>query len=645
MTDYVRGSDTALGYRWRADKTAVERLGLPNGRTLADRQVKASIIASLVLHHDRPREAGEPLGRISYSRSRDWYDVPERYRSTPYTRDRVCRAVDGLAEAGLIVNEKAAPGAHLHRDEAKRLQSACYALPAMMDRLKGLKLVDLAPRCPLILRDINGDLVDYADTERTRRLRKDVEETNAWLESVLVTIDPAADPANWLRTEHHLRARKVKADGSETWATTVPGQAPSVVRIFSRSRFDLHGRYYGWWQGLPKDRRGDLLINGEFTVEPDFHWLHPTLLYAMCGHTIAHDPYTTGYWPRQAGKLAFNTFVNAATTNEAIGGLLKKRDEKGDDGEPVWKYGRRQTGRIVEAIREANPRIAHMFGSDAGVRLMNIDSGMAGKVMKGCRKSGIPCLPVHDSFRVPARHEATVTAIMGEVLSATLVGIKSKVPGTSVKTYRHNETSPRAEPLETPKAEPEATLSPVEDTLPAEPVETLCRIGSLCPEGSVATPSPVPGILLAEPWCSLPAEPLGAFSQGCLPCPGGGGSPLSEPWSVPLAEPVALPGAVCPGVPAPLVSPPSELQVRAPSRLSGPFPGLLHGAGGKGRLVRIVEADGRVVKGPAGLFETRAAVLIGLGHDPYAYPVEGKIAPGLMRRKARSRLVSGVPTE
>lgn len=142
------GADSALGYRWRADKTAIERLGLTPGRSLADRQVQASIIASLALHYDRPREAGEDLGRVSYSRSTDHYDVPERYRSTPYSRKRVCAAIDGLAEAGLIVNMKALPGAHLHRDEAKRLQSACYALPAMMDRLKGLKLVDLAPRCP-----------------------------------------------------------------------------------------------------------------------------------------------------------------------------------------------------------------------------------------------------------------------------------------------------------------------------------------------------------------------------------------------------------------------------------------------------------------------------------------------------------------
>ena len=661
MTDYTRGADSALGYRWRADKTAIERLGLTPGRSLADRQVQASIIASLALHYDRPREAGEDLGRVSYSRSTDHYDVPERYRSTPYSRKRVCAAIDGLAEAGLIVNMKALPGAHLHRDEAKRLQSACYALPAMMDRLKGLKLVDLAPRCPVILRDVDGNLVDYAETERTRRIRRDVDDMNAFLESMLVTVDPKADPANWVRTEHHLRARKVRADGTETWATVVPGQAPSVVRIYSRSRFDLHGRYYGFWQGLPKARRGELLINGEVLVEPDFEWLHPQLLYAMAGEALAHDPYTTGYWPRAAGKLAFNTAVNAKTDAEAIGGLLKKRDEKGDDGEPVWRYGRRQTARILEDIKVANPAIAHLFGSDAGIRLMNVDSGMATRVMKECRKAGIQALPVHDSFMVPARHQGTVTAIMGEVLSSTLVGIKSKVSRTSIKTYRHNDTSPLAEPRKPSLAEP--------GNLPAERVETpLAEPGNLPAEptreplpGAVGPFLAEPGIPAAERKETPVAKPLGlpvtepgypAAEPTREPLPEAGG-PVPEPLSgtlspLPLARSLVVvfsdpvvPRSFLPdprsrpplGVPGGSVSPfvanlASDIVMPSPSPSPTPRPRSAFDAP-KERCWRIRELDGRIVTGPTVFMEPRARALQALGHDPFDFTTEGRVSPGL----------------
>lgn len=432
MNEFVRGSDASLSYRWRADPAAIERVGLTPGRTADDRRVQASILASLRIEADGQNR------RISYSRSSDWYDIPGRYRDTPYTRDRVCRTIDRLTEAGLVDNFRQVQGAHLHPVEEKRIQSAVRAYPALLARLGDTPLEYVKRRCPLILRDDAGGLVDYRDTQRTERLRAGVDRINSWLGTINVSVNPDADPANWRRSAHLLHARKVKANRSETWACALPTPTPEVVRIFSRSSFDAHGRYYGWWQGLPKARRKELLINGEICVEPDFQWLHPTLLYAMAGEVIAHDPYTTGYWPRAAGKLAFNTGINAPTIPQAIGSLLQKRFEIGDDGEPVWKYGPRQTARILDDIREANKPIAHLFGSDAGVRLMRIDSDMATSVMEGCRKAGVPCLPVHDSFLTPAKTEGLVSAIMGEVLTATSNQLYLGKSTSSPRTFLHN---------------------------------------------------------------------------------------------------------------------------------------------------------------------------------------------------------------
>lgn len=483
MNCFEQGDDAPLSYLWRADQAAMEMLGMQPGRTTADKEVRASVIAAALIERD-----GQDR-RISYSRNRNFYTTEARYEGSPMSYDRLVPFVDALDAAGYIGHFRAEQGAHLAPEERHRLQSAFWANERMAETLRGVRLGHVGPTSPIILKDADGRPMALPRTDRVHRLRRGVDEVNAGLAGIRLTVDPAADPANWARSDYHLRARKLRADGSETWACTLPTPTPHVVRIYSRGSFDLHGRYYGWWQGLPKARRADLLINGEVLVEPDFHWLHPTLLYAMCGHALAHDPYTTGYWPRPAGKLAFNTFVNAPTPAEAIGGLMKKRYEKDDNGEPVWRYGYRQTARILDAIKAANPAISHLFGFDAGVRLMAIDSAMAGKVMKACRKAQVACLPVHDSFMVPASKGGFVEGVMASVLDETLAAVKSMSSGTSIRSILHNAPSR----LGVCPAEPEGASL-------AEPVGSSCpevRGPSLEPEGaSLAVPvgSPCPEV-------------------------------------------------------------------------------------------------------------------------------------------------------
>ncbi len=530
MSRFEQGDDAPLSYVWRADQAAMELLSMQPGRTAADKAVRASVIAAALIEHDGQGR------RISYSRNRNFY-TEARYEGSPMSYATLVPFVDALDAAGHIHHFKAQQGAHLAPEERDRLQSAFWATEQMAETLRGSKLAHVGPTSPIILKDEDGHPLALPRTDRVHRLRRGVDEVNAGLAGIRLTVDPAADPANWRRSEYHLRARKLRADGSETWACTLPTPTPHVVRIFSRGSFDLHGRYYGWWQGLPKARRAELLINGAVLVEPDFHWLHPTLLYAMAGEALAHDPYTTGYWPRQAGKLAFNTYVNAPTPAEAIGGLLKKRHDKGDDGEPVWKYGYRQTARILDAIKAANPRIAHLFGSDAGVRLMAIDSTMAGKVMKACRKASTPCLPVHDSFMAPASKGAFVEGVMASVLDETLAAVKSNFSRTSIQTILHNAplspsgAAPSAEPVE--PSLPEAAVSPA-GSVEAFPVVDVATPLSLVPGPSPGPAGHLPGVGVEPPFPGGVGSSLGSV-----------GAPLAEAKVTPSPEAVgASPGSV-----------------------------------------------------------------------------------------------------
>lgn len=590
MSRFVQGDDTPLSYVWRADRAAMEMLGMQPGRTAADRAVQASVIAAALIEHDGQGR------RISYSRNRNFY-TEARYEGSPMSYDRLVPFVGALYVAGHIHHFKAEQGAHLAPEERDRLQSAFWATEQMAETLRGLKLAHVGPTSPIILKGLDDRPMALPRTDRVHRLRRGVDEVNAGLAGIRLTVDPAVDPANWARSDYHLRARKVRADGSETWACTLPTPKPFVVRIFSRGTFDLHGRYYGHWQGLPKARRTELLINGELIVEPDFHWLHPTLVYAMCGHTLAHDPYTTGYWPRPAGKLAFNTYLNAPTTSLAIGGLMKKRNEKGDDGEPVWRYGYRQTARILDAIKEANPHVAHMFGSDAGVRLMAIDSTMAGKVMKACRKAQVACLPVHDSFMVPASKGAFVEGVMASVLDETLAAVKSTSSGTSILSILHSAPlsltgAPLAEPGETFSPETGATLPGAVGASLAEPGEALP------PETGVTVPGSGEDTL---------AEPGEAFPPGAgTTLPGTVGATLAEPGETfPPGAGTTLSGTVG-AFRAVVPLPPSRGRLRAvavalsPFRRPPPFPAFHAALRDELRAEAPVAASGPVPR-PSGL--------------------------------------------
>ncbi len=305
----VRGDDAPFSFRYAAPEAAIEALGLTPGRTRDDRAVQAAVIAAAAIEHD-----GE--GRwISYSRSHDWW-AAGRYDGTPVTMRRMIRTVEELASKGLVESFVQSPGAHMLTNEQERVQSAFRAWRALTNRLGDLRL-DPVSRPPVVMKDENGNPIPFPKTERAARIVHEVEDVNEWLKTFDVKVDPNADPANWRRSAYHLHARKVK-DGRESWACTLPTDVPSVVRVFGRGRLDRHGRLYGWWQGLPKDRRGELLLNGEVLIEQDFASLHPCLLYAMKGSSWTSTPTIVWAFPRAEAKLALNIGFNCKRGLEGI---------------------------------------------------------------------------------------------------------------------------------------------------------------------------------------------------------------------------------------------------------------------------------------------------------------------------------------
>lgn len=184
-------------------------------------------------------------------------------------------------------------------------QSRFKASAALIRRLNEMPLAVVHdPHEVIILRDKDGNLIDYDETERSHRWRRNFQEVHEAIMSVAIG----------------LQGRIIR-DGDPLQAGDVLIGAASnqLHRVFNRGTFSRGGRFYGgWWQNIPAELRAAISINSAKSMEMDYPRLHPTLLYAEVGAPMHGDPYDLPGWPRDLAKIAFNTLVNADTRPVAV---------------------------------------------------------------------------------------------------------------------------------------------------------------------------------------------------------------------------------------------------------------------------------------------------------------------------------------
>jgi hypothetical protein len=230
-------------------------------------------------------------------------------------------------------------------------------------------------------------LVDYKDNELTRRLRAELEAINQFLASIDIGVrgvDVRNDGHRWVFAHTHYFPSR-----------------PHLHRVFSRGSFDKGGRAYGWWQSLPSRQRAMMTLDGDPVLEPDFVCLHAQILYAERSIELVGDAYETGDFPRDQGKQAFNIALNASSRPSALAAIAHD-----------LQIGPKAAAKLLAAMITKHKAVADAFCSDAGVRLMRVDSDIALRAVKTCEAKGIPTLPVHDSLIVPARHAGQTAEIM-----------------------------------------------------------------------------------------------------------------------------------------------------------------------------------------------------------------------------------------
>jgi hypothetical protein len=110
------------------------------------------------------------------------------------------------------------------------------------------------------------------------------------------------------------------------------------------------------------------------------------MTYALAEHDISDsfDPYVTGEFSRDHGKLAFNVMLNVNTTNtQAI--IWALRDE-------IHGLNVAELKQLVTAVRRVNQPVAHLFGRDLGMTLQNHDSAIMEARLLVCPAAGIAAL-------------------------------------------------------------------------------------------------------------------------------------------------------------------------------------------------------------------------------------------------------------
>jgi hypothetical protein len=391
--EFDSARDHPLVGNWlQQDSALLDSLNLPLPKSRKHGEARDLIVTEAIMIG-----RGYPGRWTSYSRRPDFYAKPNRYRQKPLTHATVLPTVDELARLGWFDHQKSEPGQRGWQSRFRasdRLMALAedYPTPAIY-----------GPREIIVLRDGNGKLVDYDETDQAGQMCSRLAEINEAIKGLAIVYAGVEVTSSGVLILPHSK---------------LPVRH-CLHRIFNRGTFSLGGRLYGGtWQNIPKEFRPGIEIDEGPTIEHDHPRLHPTLLYGLIGQKLNFDPYDVPGFDRPLAKMAFNTLVNAETemaAQRSIAGEIK--------GLGAYAAARE----LILALKIRNPAIRHLFGSGLGLRLQRLDSDMAERVQQNLLRRGVVALPVHDSHIVPARHQGLLIEAMEGALDQTLRTIGGNV--------------------------------------------------------------------------------------------------------------------------------------------------------------------------------------------------------------------------
>ncbi|QBQ55530.1 hypothetical protein [Nitrosococcus wardiae] len=347
---------------------------------------------------------------IGYSRDHHDYQVDSRYNKLHIGYRALIQVIDSLADSGYIEHKKGFNDRRTGIGFQSRMRAKKKLINLIKDRYNIRQYMTKRTNTEevILLKDSEGNLIDYQDNDNTMRMRIQLEAINQRLERSLIDLDISDSELK----ELVKRFRKDPDRG------TLDFSRKRLRRVFNNGSFEEGGRFYhGWWQEIPREYRKFITINDSKTVELDYGGMHLRMLYGIEGLEPPKDSYDIGIpeAPRDIIKKITNTLLNAESLQSAKGAIRKDY--------PDIDYAI-----LLEKIFQKHEAIKRYFHTGIGIKLQYWDSVIAEKVMLymyGHYDS--PTLPVHDSFIVKSGSEARLQKCMEIIFNELYPTIEAQI--------------------------------------------------------------------------------------------------------------------------------------------------------------------------------------------------------------------------
>ena len=173
---------------------------------------------------------------------------------------------------------------------------------------------------------------------------------------------------------------------------------------------------------MPKDVRKCIVIDGEPACELDYKAHHIRMLYHEMEIDYREDPYENlcegDLSQRAVYKIVLLVSINAKDEKKAIKGIRKELQDNGIPFDTTDK----SIKACIEKFKEVHKPISGFLNSGRWGHLQYKDSQITNHILIRMVKEGVPCLPVHDSYIVPAKHEGLLQDTMIEAYQKVMYG-------------------------------------------------------------------------------------------------------------------------------------------------------------------------------------------------------------------------------